>query len=119
MAIQPFEILLIGAAGPSTAHVPPATAADGVARFRKHDDVRFNITDDGLVILHIGRGEIYSGSPAAAQVWEMLVEQGLSVDEAVEKFSTDAADGSSKDDVRWQVMALVQFLKKNEILLEK
>lgn len=40
-----------------------------------NEHVRANCTEDGLVILDIDRGEIYSGNIVAAHIWKLLIER--------------------------------------------
>jgi len=45
--------------------------------------VRSNITNDGLILLDITTGQIFSANPVAARIWTGL-EQGLSMPAIVE-----------------------------------
>lgn len=54
------------------------------------EHVRANVTDDGLVILDIDKGEIYSANVVAARIWNLLME-GKSEQEAVDAVATEFA----------------------------
>jgi hypothetical protein len=47
------------------------------------EHVRANVTDDGLVILDIDKGEIFSANVVAARIWNLLMD-GKSEQEAVD-----------------------------------
>jgi hypothetical protein len=50
--------------------------------FRPHPDVLTRRIDDHIVLVHMGRNEIFSLNPTGARLWELLVE-GRSRDDAV------------------------------------
>jgi hypothetical protein len=52
------------------------------------EHVRANVTDDGLVILDIDKGEIYSANVVAARIWNLLMD-GKSEQEAVDAIVTE------------------------------
>lgn len=50
--------------------------------FRPHPDVLTRRIDDHMVLVHMGRNEIFSLNPTGARLWELLVE-GRSREDAV------------------------------------
>lgn len=52
------------------------------------EHVRANVTDDGLVILDINKGEIFSANVVAARIWKLLMD-GKTETEAVEAIVTE------------------------------
>jgi hypothetical protein len=50
--------------------------------------VRSNISNDGLILLDITTGQIFSANPIAARIWNGL-EQGLLLTEIIQGIATD------------------------------
>jgi len=50
--------------------------------------VRSNISDDGLILLDIATGQIFSANLIAARIWNGL-EQGLLLSEIIEEIAAD------------------------------
>jgi hypothetical protein len=50
--------------------------------------VRSNISNDGLILLDITTGQIFSANPIAARIWNGL-EQGLQLTEIIQGIATD------------------------------
>jgi hypothetical protein len=50
--------------------------------------VRSNISDDGLILLDIATGQIFSANPIAARIWNGL-EQGYLLTEIIQGIATD------------------------------
>ena len=57
--------------------------ADGITRFRPHPEVLTRKVGEEVVLVHMGRNEIFALNPTAARLWELLTE-GRSRPEAVE-----------------------------------
>jgi hypothetical protein len=81
---------LIGAATMTETFQP------GIAKpptlYKKTEHVRANVTDDGLVILDIDKGEIFSANCVAADIWNALMggySEEVAVDKVVLKYEVD------------------------------
>jgi hypothetical protein len=55
-------------------------------RFRVNPDTAASIHDDGIVILHTGKGSIYTSNETGARLWR-CVEGGLSLDAIANEIS--------------------------------
>jgi Coenzyme PQQ synthesis protein D (PqqD) len=71
------------------------------------EHVRANVTDDGLVILDIDKGEIYSANVVAARIWNLLMD-GKSEQEAVDAVAAEF--DAPKDVVARDAHAFIESL---------
>jgi len=73
------------------------------------EHVRANVTDDGLVILDIDKGEIYSANVVAARIWSLLMD-GKSEQEAIDAVAAefDAPRDTVARDAHSFIESLVQ-----------
>lgn len=56
--------------------------------FHPHPDVLARRVGDDVVLVHMGRNEIFALNPTGARLWELLSE-GRSRSEAVERLTTE------------------------------
>ena len=77
--------------------------------------VRANVTDDGLVLLHIDQGKIFSSNTTGARIWQLL-EEGLAADDIANKVATET--GAPLDRVSADVQTFIDSLKAEAILLD-
>jgi hypothetical protein len=81
--------------------------------FKISDTIRNTRTQDGGVILDIGRGQIFSLNVVGSKILEMA-ESGLDESSIVDKVSQ--AYSADPDDIRKDVHAFFNDLRKHEIL---
>ncbi len=77
--------------------------------------VRANVTDDGLVLLHIDQGKIFSSNTTGARIWQLL-EEGLAPDDIANKVATET--GAPLDRVTADVQTFIDSLKAEAILVD-
>ena len=76
--------------------------------FRPHPDVLARRVGEEVVLVHMGRNEIFALNPTGARLWELLSE-GRSQAEAVERLKTefDASDETVEHEAE-RFMALLE-----------
>jgi hypothetical protein len=85
---------------------------------RAADHVRYNITDDGIVILDIDKGEIYSGNWVSAALWKGLLD-GKSMLEVVRDIKAETKPGDvSLEVIARDGLAFVQDIIKKGLLAD-
>jgi hypothetical protein len=57
-------------------------------RFSVNPEANASIHDDGVVILHLGSGQLYTSNETAASIWRR-VEQQLSLEAIIAEISTE------------------------------
>ncbi len=77
--------------------------------------VRANLTDDGLVILDIDKGSIYSANSVAARIWQMLMD-GKSEQDAVETVAQEF--NAPRDVVEKDAKDFIASLWEKELVVE-
>ncbi len=77
--------------------------------------VRANVTDDGLVLLHIDQGKIFSSNTTGARIWQLL-EEGLEANDIANKVATET--GAPLDRVSADVQTFIDALKAEAILVD-
>jgi len=77
--------------------------------FRPHPDVMTRRVGDELVIVHMGRNEIFSLNSTGARLWELLTE-GRSRAEAVEQLRSEF--DASAETVQREADQLVALLER-------
>jgi hypothetical protein len=85
----------------------------GRLMFKVSDTIRNTRTQDGGVILDIGRGQIFSLNVVGSEILE-LAERGLDESSIVDKISQ--AHAANADDVRKDVHDFLNELRKHAIL---
>lgn len=65
-----------------------------MTRFRPHPDVLARRVGDELVLVHMGRNEIFALNRTAARLWEVLNE-GYSRSEAVDRLTSEFNVGAA------------------------
>lgn len=80
------------------------------------EHVRANVTNDGLVVLDINKGEIFSANIIAARIWQGIVIDGKPKDDVVDSIVKEW--GSTPDVVGKDLDAFVDKLKAQELVVE-
>lgn len=78
------------------------------------EHVRVNITDDGIVILDIDKGELYSANRTAAKIWTGLMS-GSMVPEIMSEIKEEFPDADLEEIGRDLLMFVESLVKKNLI----
>ena len=102
-------LLLVGSVSTDAPAADNTAPVDIGKTFRQTEHVRANVTDDGLVILDIDKGEIYSANFLAARVWTMLMD-GKTVLEVIDLTAAEFSEVSPEvlaADVKKLVASLV------------
>jgi hypothetical protein len=123
----PGDLMLIGdatnltgegtEAKPSAPPTPPSTdstVSDGDT-FRVADHVRAKVTDDGLVVLDIDRGMIYSANIIFARIWT-LTEEGWPVEVIIGRLASET--GESQDRIATDVKRVIGSLKEKNMIIQ-
>jgi hypothetical protein len=79
--------------------------------------VRASVTDDGLVILDIVKGEIHSANIVAARIWRLMVDEGKTEQEAVDAIVTEFE--ATRETVERDTRTFVDSLMQKDIVKEK
>jgi hypothetical protein len=77
--------------------------------------VRSNITDDGLVLLDIRTGQIFSANPVGARIWSAL-EEGLPMATIVDRLVSET--GAERAVVERDAAEFVNTLKVRALVAE-
>lgn len=77
------------------------------------EHVRANLTDDGLVILDINKGEIFSANVVAARIWKLLMD-GKTETETVDAIVTEF--NAPRDVVEKDARAFIESLVSKELV---
>jgi hypothetical protein len=78
-------------------------------------DVRASITDDGIILLDIATGQIFSANAVGARIWSGL-EAGLPMAAIVDRIAADS--GVARAIVERDAHAFVDALKTRELIAE-
>jgi hypothetical protein len=90
-----------------------AQVADDKTFSRPTEHVRANVMNDGLVILDIDKGEIYSANVNAGSVWRLLMA-GKPVGEIVDQMA--AEHGIPREEAEAQVKGFVSDLMDKNLI---
>jgi hypothetical protein len=77
--------------------------------------VRSNITDDGVILLDIETGQIFSANPIGARIWDALTH-GLAVPAIVDQIARDT--GAERAVVERDVREFVGALRARALVTE-
>lgn len=83
---------------------------------RPADHVRANVTTDGLVILDINKGEIFSANVIAARIWQGIVIDNKPKQEVIDSIVQEW--GGAQDVVSKDLDTFVDKLKVQELVVE-
>jgi hypothetical protein len=81
------------------------------------DNVQADITDDGLVLLDLGSGQIFTANGIAARIWQRAVVDNRPRAEVIESITTDWK-GSTPDVVGSDFDEFIDNLKKQRLVVE-
>ena len=79
------------------------------------DHVRANVTDDGLVVLDLDKGQIFSANTVAARIWQDMIVNNKSKEEVVDAIARDW--GSTPEVVAKDLDTFVEGLKQQELVV--
>lgn len=80
------------------------------------EHIRANVTNDGLVVLDIDKGQIFSANVIAARIWQGIVVENKPKQEIVDSIVKDW--GSTAETVSKDLDAFVEKLKAQELVVE-
>jgi len=66
----------------------PDQQATGRLRFRVAPDVKASLHPDGVVLIHLGRGTVFSANRVGAMIWNGAAER-WSIEKVAESISTE------------------------------
>lgn len=78
------------------------------------EHVRASVTNDGLVVLDIDKGEIFSANVIAARIWQGLVVDGKERRAVVESIVTEW--GAAQESVEKDLDAFVETLVARQLV---
>jgi hypothetical protein len=81
--------------------------------FRPHPDVLARRVGEEIVLVHMGRNDIFALNPTAARLWELLTE-GRSRSEAVERLTSEF--DASEEAVEQEADRFMELLKREKLL---
>lgn len=80
------------------------------------EHVRANVTSDGLVVLDINKGEIFSANVIGARIWQGLIVDGHPRQEVISDIVREW--GGAEDVVQRDLDAFVETLKTQQLVVE-
>jgi hypothetical protein len=83
---------------------------------RPAEHIRANVTNDGLVVLDIDKGQIFSANIIAARIWQGIVVDNKPKEEVVDSIVKEW--GSTTDVVTRDLDAFVDKLKAQELVVD-
>lgn len=83
---------------------------------KSREHVRVNITNDGLVVLDLDKGQIFNANNVAARIWQRLVIENKSQREVVDEISKEWS--ISPELVAQDVEGFVASLKQQEFVAD-
>jgi len=83
---------------------------------KSREHVRVNITNDGLVVLDLDKGQIFNANNVAARIWQRLVIENKSQQEVVAEISNEWS--ISPELVAQDVQGFVASLKQQEFVAD-
>jgi hypothetical protein len=82
--------------------------------FRPHPEVLARRVGEEVVLVHMGRNDIFSLNPTGARLWELLTE-GHSRSEAVERLKSEF--DASDDEVEREADRFMDLLEREGLLV--
>jgi hypothetical protein len=80
------------------------------------EQVRANVTEDGLVLLDIEKGRIFTANGVAARIWQGIVVEKKSKAEVVDSIAREW--NSAPEVVAGDVQEFVNKLKQQQLVIE-
>lgn len=80
------------------------------------EHVRADVTDDGLVLLDLDKGQIFSANPIAARIWQGIVVDNKPKDEVIEAIAREW--GSTSEVVAKDLETFVDKLKRQALVVD-
>lgn len=80
------------------------------------EHVQADITEDGLVLLDLGSGQIFTANGIAARIWQRVVVDNRPRAEVIDSIATDW--NSTPDVVAPDVDEFIDNLKKQRLVVE-
>ena len=80
------------------------------------EHVRANVTDDGLVVLDLDKGQIFSANVIAARIWQSVIVDNKPKDEVVDSIVREWR--STPDVVAQDLETFVASLRQQELVID-
>lgn len=82
---------------------------------RPAEHVRVNVTNDGIVVLDIAKGQLFTANTIAARIWQSIVVENLPKAQVVDSIVNEY--GSTPEIVAKDLDEFVDRLQREELVL--
>jgi hypothetical protein len=84
---------------------------------RPADAVRANVTEDGLVLLDVDSGRIFTANAIAADIWQNVIVNKTPQPEVVDRLASECGESSSV--IAADLSAFLGHLQQQQLIVEE